>query len=88
MPRQKRPLASADTLIIRPSRPKGGQLIHARPDGKWGALCGYAPSSPKAHSMRGRAGWWNAPDSPVDCPKCLKAIEKLVAEGQEVVTVK
>jgi len=87
MPRKKRPLVSGDTLIIRPSRPKGGRLIHGRPDGKWGAVCGYAPSSPNAHSMRARAGWWTA-SSPVDCPKCLKAIEELVAEGQEVTVVK
>lgn len=71
------------------SVPVGGHLVHLRlvgADGKtqWRALCGYAPSAPKAHFFY-RCGWHRVatsshtprPSSSRQCKKCFAEAAKL-----------
>lgn len=57
-------------------RPNGGFKRHIVPVGKHGALCGYAPASPKGHLIRGRGHWANTfefnVDDPSICQECLR----------------
>jgi len=69
--------------------PSGGHIYHVVVEGKYSALCGYSPSSPRAWRMRQRARWalvWtdtkNLP--PNRCEKCLKEMRKTTEGWQQV----
>ena len=74
-------------VSIRALSPKGGHINHAVPARQYTALCGYAPSSPKASHLRPRSGWrCMEPDAEVTCKKCLARlpdVENLLMEGDD-----
>lgn len=69
------------------SRPVGGHLYHIRLTGSYTALCGYAPSSPKAFRMIGRAGWNHADERFAHtlerfCPACVKKADAMEEDDE------
>lgn len=56
-------------------RAAGGHLAHLVPAGKYTALCGHCPESPKTCNMKPRARWVDSA-SGIFCKRCLEKAEK------------
>lgn len=63
-------------IDMRYARANGGHLFHKLPEGTTKALCGFKPSSPKGHVIRGRGHWATIRDTvpalSYRCDKCFK----------------
>lgn len=76
---KKKTLPKGNVPEIIPVVALGGYLVHAKIEGKWAAVCGYAPSAPNTRMMRDRSGWRRGRGylTEITCKKCLKKLEKL-----------
>jgi hypothetical protein len=66
-------------------RPNGGFKRHIVPLGQHTAVCGYAPSSPKGHMIRGRGHWADVfpfdREDPSICQQCLEKLHDNLEPG-------
>ena len=69
-------------IQLRKITPKSGFVHHLVPMGDRQAICGYSPSSPKGHLIRGRAAWRHPDDH--STRKCEKCYKKFDSETQEI----